>query len=320
MNATRETSEKVLSSIVGSKIYRIDDNQWQVVTNTSAQTIKCPEELLQAVVNAFGKMTREEFILQMAERYESKMIADFVDALLAREIICLSEKDRSTEIKDRLFYLLPTSNENKHQIALTPSQHILKLLGSGHLYSALHQMAINAGFRVIGEQESADAPVSMNVIVSDSQSHDQFRELNRQQVVPSKVPTIFAYLDGVNSRMFRVIPGATACFECLHHRIRVGKTFHREFDAASSGNALWFEDVLPEPRIQAQQLAATVLIQVSLMLVNGIHDLHDSNLIELLAFNDLKRKSSILKLPRCEVCGPGNTVQPFAPIYNPAAV
>ncbi|MBC3873812.1 hypothetical protein H8K55_09440 [Undibacterium sp. LX15W] len=313
-------SKKVLSPILGSKIYKIDTDQWQVVTATSAQTIKCPEKLLQAVVDAFGKMTREEFITQMSERFDAKMIADFVDALVAREVICLSAKEESEEIKDRLFYLLPTISENKNQIVLNPSQHTLRLFGSGHLYAELNRMAKAAGFCVSGDQETETLPVSMNLVVSDSPNHDLFRELNREHVVPTKVASIFAYLDGSHSRIFRVIPSATACFECLHHRMRVAKTFHREFDAASSGNAIWYEDVLPEPIIQAQQLAATVLVQVSLMLVNAINDLHESNLIELLAFNDLKRKSSILKLPRCEVCGSGNTTKPFAPIYNPAAI
>jgi bacteriocin biosynthesis cyclodehydratase domain-containing protein len=154
------------------------------------------------------------------------------------------------------------------------------------------------------------------LVAADTPNHQFLREVNRTLSVPSGVPTIFAFIDGRVVRLMRVLPGATACFECMHHRMRAGKTFWREFDATTSGAALWYQDQPAEPVLQAHQLAAATLMQATLMLAGQVHDLHHNSVIELDGYGQAQTKSPVLKLPRCPVCGPGAANKPMPPIYT----
>ncbi len=312
------SNKNVLMPILGAKIYKLGENRWQIVTAASALTMNCPEELLSGVVGAFGVASADELADSLSERFDRDVVSDFIGSLIAKDVIYIKGGADAPPVPDRLFHLLPAAKEESRNAVFQPSAHSLLVLGSGRTHDEVRRMAQQSGYRIASPDGDAADKASMILVASDEPNHDLFRELNRAQVVERRIPAIFSYIDGNTARLFRVVPGATACFECLHHRMRVGKTFYREFDAASSGRALWFEDALPVPALQAQQLAATTMIQASLMLARSIQDLHENHLIELLAFNEMKRKVPVLKLPRCPVCGPGNTAQPFAPIYNPA--
>jgi bacteriocin biosynthesis cyclodehydratase domain-containing protein len=153
-------------------------------------------------------------------------------------------------------------------------------------------------------------------VVADTANHHKFRDINRRMSVPAAVPTIYAFIDGRVVRMLRVLPGATACFECMHHRMRVGKTFWREFDAVTSGSALWYQGQTAEPIMQAHQLAAATLMQATLMLAGQVHDLHHNSVMEFDGYGQVLTKSPVLKLPRCPVCGPGRASKPMPSIYT----
>ncbi len=305
--------------VLGTKIFKLDDHEWQVVTPAEALTMKCPESLLGELVQAFGKLTPDALADKLGAVFEREVVLGFVNAMRERGIIYLGEPDTAAPAPDSLFHLLPIARGERSGGAFQAADLRLNILGSGRLHAELMRMAREAGYQVSNSEAQSDVPPSLILVASDTPNHTLFRDLNRSQVIASGVAAIFSYLDGATARIFKVIPGATACFECLHHRMRVGKTFYREFDAASSGSTLWFQETPAAPALQAQQLAATTLIQASAMLGRTALDLHEGNLVEIAALSDARKKTAILKLPRCEVCGPGNTARPFPPIYNPAA-
>lgn len=310
MNANN-SSTSTLYLAPGLKIYKLADNHWQFVTLSSAFTIKCPQVLLQTLLEADGRQSMQAWLDAHQEQFPRDALQEFAASLSGRGI--LFERDQpQASAADAYFYTISNTRQNPDAAPFDCSAHTLHLQGEGCLRDSLHKLAQESGFALSDDAAQA----SLLLICADSPRHDAFRRANRELCVGLKKPAIFAWLDGSAGRLLRVYPHATGCFECLHHRMRAGKNFFREFDAASSGNALWHQRPLPPARIQSQHLAASTLMHVTAMLANQVLDLHENHLLECNALSGTERSAQVLKLPRCSVCGNGNTSQPFSPVYD----
>ncbi len=295
----------------GLRIYKLAQDHWQFVSLHSAFSIKCPEALLQTLQQAHGRHSRSVWLDAHQHLFPRQALEEFLQSLLARGIL-FEQAASPVQVTDSYFHAISNTRQNPDAAPFDPAAHPLCLHGNGVLQQQLRQLAQEAGFPLC----SNAAEAALLLIVADSAQHDDFRAANRDLVLAHEKPAIFAWLDGSASRLLRVLPRATACFECLHHRMRAGKNFFREFDAASSGHALWHENPLPPARLQAQHMAAMVLMHATTMLAHQVLDLHDNHLLECNALRGTDKSAQVLKLPRCAVCGNGNTEQPFAPVYD----
>lgn len=303
--------EDKLSLANGFKVYRIDEGQWQIVTSNAALTVKLPEDLLVSLTQD-QPQTVSDFIKKLSGRYDAVSVRGVLTSLLNKKVIYLNGADQHSVPPDSFFQLV-NNGDSRSDADFRPANHICKIIGNGRAHDELVRLAREVGFRL---SEDTDAACTVILVAADTPNHQLFRDVNRSMSVPSGVPTIFAFIDGRVVRLMRVLPGATACFECMHHRMRAGKTFWREFDAATSGAALWYQDQPAEPVLQAHQLAAATLMQATLMLAGQVHDLHHNAIIELDSYGQAQTRSPVLKLPRCPVCGPGAASQPMPPIYT----
>lgn len=310
MNANNSSTSKLYLA-PGLKIYKLADNHWQFVTLAAAFTIKCPQVLLQTLLAADGQQSKNDWLDAHQEQFPRNALEEFATSLHGRGILFEREQAQA-RAADAYFYTISNTRQNPDAAPFDCSAHTLYLHGEGSLHDSLHALAQEASFTFTSEAANA----SMLLICADSAQHDAFRQANRDLCVGLKKPAIFAWLDGSASRLLRVYPHATGCFECLHHRMRVGKNFFLEYDASSSGNALWYQRPMPPARLQSQHLAASTLMHVTAMLANQVLDLHENHLLECNALSGTEKSAQVLKLPRCPVCGNGNTSLPFAPVYD----
>ncbi|WP_338846213.1 hypothetical protein V8J88_20950 [Massilia sp. W12] len=295
----------------GLRIHQLAEGHWQFVMLSSAFSIKCPEQLLRSVLQAEGKLSRDEWIASLRQEFDATALGGFIDSLLARGILCESASGPASAA-DAWLYALTNTRQNPHAPAFDAAAHPLYLHGTGVLRDKLASLAQDSGF--VCTDDAARA--AMFVLLADQPQHDDFRAANRDLVLAQEKPALFAWLDGAAARLLRVVPRATGCFECLHHRMRASKQFFREYDAASSGQALWHVQELPPPLLQAQHLATVTLMHAGAMLAGQVLDLHQNCLLECNVLQGTEKLAQVLKLPRCPHCGNGNANLPFAPAYD----
>lgn len=295
----------------GLRIHQLAEGHWQFVMLSSAFSIKCPESLLRTVLQAEARLSRDEWIASLRHEFDANALGEFIDSLIGRGILCEQQQAPATAA-DAWLYALTNTRQNPHAPAFKAADHPLYLHGAGCLRDKLQALAQDSGF--VCTDDASDA--AMFLMLADSPQHDDFRSANRDLVLAQDKPAIFAWLDGASGRLLRVVPRATGCFECLHHRMRAGKQFFPEFDAASSGHALWHVQTLPPPLLQAQHLATSVLMHAGAMLAGQVLDLHQNCLLECNVLQGTEKRAQVLKLPRCPQCGNGNASLPFAPAYD----
>ena len=104
-----------------------------------------------------------------------------------------------------------------------------------------------------------------------------------------------------------IIPGATACAECLHHRHEMNRADTLNAQATPQAGA-----TSPFASRFAAMLAAA---EMARFLAGAIYDLHIATLSRYSLLNGKSAQSIILKLPRCPVCGPGRHQRPLVDTF-----
>lgn len=105
-----------------------------------------------------------------------------------------------------------------------------------------------------------------------------------------------------------IIPGATACMECLHHR----ETMNRASPDGEIGKYL-----TPAPSPFTARLAAMLGVQTFARFLFGtVQDMHQATLTRHSVLTGKTATSVILKLPRCPVCSGPALQKPLASSFS----
>ena len=92
-----------------------------------------------------------------------------------------------------------------------------------------------------------------------------------------------------------IIPGATACAECAYHRAQMRSGPDAPVEQTPKGTHSGF----------AIRLAALFAVEEALRFVYGAcYDLHTATQTRHSVITGRRKQSTILKIPRCPVCGP----------------
>lgn len=181
---------------------------------------------------------------------------------------------------------------------------VCRLLGSGLLHATLGSVLLEAGVAWNGDQQASMNSQELIVACFDAPDEVRMREINRD-AVRADAPLLPVILDRhvVSIGPF-IVPRATACYECLYHRVRVGR---RNFDAyeAASGR-----DHLPS-RLAAHFAAAAAAVEIVRFLAGTAFDLHTAGVTRHDLMTGTSGHTVALKVPRCPVCGQANMKKPL---------
>jgi bacteriocin biosynthesis cyclodehydratase domain-containing protein len=135
----------------------------------------------------------------------------------------------------------------------------------------------------------------------------RLREVNRRAVGSDA-----AYLPVVLDRHLvsigpLVLPRATACYECLYHRVRAGRRNLEAFEAVAA------RDHRPS-RLSAHFAAASAAAGILRFLAGSALDLHMATVARHNLLTGDSGHTVALKVPRCPVCGQANMRKPLRPI------
>ena len=153
----------------------------------------------------------------------------------------------------------------------------------------------------------AAADMNFAVVCLDHPNEALLRKLNRI-AVKRNIALLYVSLDRhIASIGPLVLPRATACYECYYHRVRSSrKTMEIENVTLSSS----------QPSRVVARLAAAQAVATILRFISGASfDLHLTSVLRHNLLDGRSGYSTILKIPRCSVCGSANLTKPLMPSY-----
>lgn len=231
----------------------------------------------------------------------AEVLAGIVTLLKGRRIIRADTTEASGSIDPIHLWL--------SHVALTPdgSAPVCRLWGSGLLQSALGAVLRDVGVACTDDEVAPVAADELIVLCLDVPDDGRLRQVNRLAVEADA-----AYLPVVLDRHVvsigpLVLPRATACYECLYHRVRAGRRNLEAFEAAAE------RDHRPS-RLAAHFAAASAAALIVRFLAGSAFDLHTAAVARYNLLTGGSGHTVALKVPRCPVCGEANMRKPLRPV------
>jgi bacteriocin biosynthesis cyclodehydratase domain-containing protein len=198
----------------------------------------------------------------------------------------------------------------------------LGIVGDGSLSRAVQEAVQRNGLMPFTCSDPVEIPEkrrshTLVVACADNEDHGLFRKVNAAAAA-ARVPSLYV---SVTSQMARVgpivVPHANACYECYFHRLASTRVHADEFAASADARAVLCR---PVPTQLSIEWAVAATISQILSFVSGLDlDLHLGPMSEADALKGEVVKSSLLKLPRCPVCGVGNASRPLRAVATARA-
>jgi bacteriocin biosynthesis cyclodehydratase domain-containing protein len=297
-------------------IVPLSDGRVQIRTPGSRLTIGRQAKLAVDLIRLCdGTRSLEDVIASLADRGHPREQTRELVNLLGRRAVLLSEAP--PDCQDRLLahalHLARRSTDGSKLPDLMAERPV-QVCGSGHLAEAVRADLTSLDIRHVDPLDSAGADAALIVACSDYENHASFRERNRAAVMVDR-PIFFACIAETGVRFGPlVVPRETACFECFHHRLRANVAFREELDAYLAHNAFMEASGMDSrSAIYARMGSAFVCAQVLHFLLGSSQHCVLDKLVEVSPITVDLVTSRVLKLPRCEVCGPRDESAPPAP-------
>lgn len=205
-------------------------------------------------------------------------------------------------IKSGFIMLQPTTN-GKYIPKI--SNEFLQIEGRGLVSDAAREAAKRLGFKDAPEG-SPERSSALVLCCADNENIKNFRDMNYEYVNRQKRPVVFAYTNDMNFHIGPlVIPGESACFECMFHRRAANVSHLREFEAYIDYCSRESESPLGN-----SETVSNFALYAMNFLLGGIKN-SVFNYIEpgrLIVFDMARMESQkhrLTRLPRCPVCGLG---------------
>ncbi|HYI39563.1 MAG TPA: TOMM precursor leader peptide-binding protein [Allosphingosinicella sp.] len=232
-----------------------------------------------------------------------EVLAGAVALLKTRRII-------AAETANTLDSTDPILNWLSH-VSLTPNgaAPAIRLWGSGLLHTALASLLEEAGVACTSDEAAPVDGDHLIVNCLDIPDDARLREVNRRAVEADA-----AFLPVVLDRHVvsigpLILPRATACYECVYHRVRAGRRSLEAFEAATE------RDHRPSG-LAARFAAASAAAVIVRFLTGSAFDLHTAHVTRHNLLTGVSGHTVALKVPRCPVCGQANMRKPLRPAYS----
>jgi|GEM_PF-5994840 len=195
---------------------------------------------------------------------------------------------------------------------------MIGVLGEGQVKAAVQRDLASLGLErceLLPEQVNGRArDIDLLVFCQDREDESARRAVNRL-AVEACVPWFpVAVHRHVISTGPIIIPGATACVECIYHR---GQMNLQAFETGAAG-----ADVqagahgVSTSAFVARMAAMFGVEEIARYLFGAVYDLHLATLTRYSVTTGQQTKSVALKVPRCPVCGPHRGVVPLRDTYT----
>lgn len=183
-------------------IKNIGENKALVSSNGEFKVISCDINILLEFLQLAHGRTMNEIVEFFSDRFEESEVINFSKSLLEENIISFKPKNNMKEISKKVIVLF-----------------------KGNLYSQLKKEMYN-NIKIdreieISQYNNTKLEADVIIVILDGISYGEMIDLNRE-LYKNKKPYLFVYYngEGVVCGPF-VIPGKTACYECLlTHRIK----------------------------------------------------------------------------------------------------
>ncbi|TCI93818.1 TOMM precursor leader peptide-binding protein [Tenacibaculum sp. M341] len=170
--------------------------------------------------------------------------------------------------------------------------------GEGKLSEILRESLAATNIKI----NKANNPNSLKVVIADQDNHEFLRAENKKSVNDNQFTIFFRWTGG----KFRIgpllLPNESACLECAYQRELGSSLFPNEMNTYLNTEATSFPNYEGGPVLDS--LAASIIIRQIILILRGDFDLlGTSNIITIDPLTLNVKHSSVLKLPRCKVCG-----------------
>ncbi|MES2935362.1 MAG: TOMM precursor leader peptide-binding protein [Pseudomonadota bacterium] len=249
-----------------------------------------------------SEFVEELFRLMEMQNYVIPKEDIFPDDYLLKEIDLMSRKVKQG------FQSLQITEKGKTVSKLDFNSMIIE--GNGIVADAMRKMSSHVDFPLLQNEADSNAR-TLIVCCADNENFHYLRELNKKYV-SKKIAVVFAYLNDATMHLGPlVVPGESACFECLYHRRKANMHHVDEFNAyldncASTSSTSKYKD--------SEMLKNFVSYSTGFLLAaikNQIFNvLEPGKLYSFNMANYESRSRVVTRLPRCPVCGvsPDNQV------------
>jgi len=257
-----------------------------------------------------GWHARADIVNKMRMRFPDKDCDDIIQFLIDRSIIVHSSHGASDDYASILDFHIRTFGLSSDQ----PERKVA-LIGTGRLAEALtetlQQLNVDAA-----SATNITAENSLIVACSDHLDHARFRELNAQAISVGR-PILFCCINRYELVIGPLVePGGSACFECVHHRMRMAAATVGEFDGEVNASR---RQEAPASLVLARW-AASIAALTLVHRLSGLSLQHPTGqIVRVDALTGVSDVHRCLKLPRCPVCGPGRAEKPVPAIYELSA-
>lgn len=256
----------------------------------------------------------------------SQFVSEVINVLCKRNILINSEDEipedaflqaidfQSRSIRSSFIALQPKVNGDYIRMI---NDKFLQLEGQGAIYNAALSVAKDLGYTIVDKDQAETFPNVAVLCCDDSENFKFFRSVNRSYSKQKKRPLIFMYQNDMTIHMGPiVIPGQTACMECVFHRKRSNMRYEKEFDAYVESVAD-HDGLGNPPSSYAISLASFLLASLLGGIKSEMHTVIDPG--NIITFNMLSlelEKNSLVRLPRCNVCGLSPETRPPITVRN----
>jgi bacteriocin biosynthesis cyclodehydratase domain-containing protein len=304
----------------GVRVIPLSDGRIQIRTATDRISIGRQASLALAMLNLCdGTRTAEEITSALeAQGHAADQARALLQALTARHMLTDDDAPATCDlILDNARHIARQALGHKWRSPTLETMRDVYVIGVGHLAAAVRAELTNLSLYVGEDCEPLVPGPPLIVACSDYEHVDSFRDTN-SRAIQEHSPVLFACIADPVVRIGPcVVPQETACFECYYHRLRANLTFRDEFDGWVAHNAA-LETCGADSRahVHARLAAALVAGQVINFLYGITHHCLLDSIVELHPLTLEMTVSRVLRLPRCEVCGCGESSHPVVAVRD----
>lgn len=178
--------------------------------------------------------------------------------------------------------------------------------GEGLLANALRETLDGLGLSTDGQ--AGEAMPDLTAFCQDHEDSAALRRINADLIeagvplLPVRVHRHVITLGPV------IVPGATACAECVHHRTHMA--------AGREGAGMLCEGPVSVSGFAARLAALMAAEEISRFVFGAAYDLHVASVTRHSVLTGKRTVSVALKVPRCPVCGAANGRRPQVNTFN----
>ncbi|HAS40040.1 MAG TPA: hypothetical protein DCS93_06150 [Microscillaceae bacterium] len=262
------------------------------------------------LTNTIGNMILQEVIQnalslkELTEKLSGKGVPPF-DTMQA--VLALKSKGYITEVRDFFTHEQAAYWENQGfnaaRLAQVLQQKHIQIIDLGRVDHLAFEAACQQS-----QLQLSDTP-DIHVVLTDDYHHPELSQLN-QRFEQDKTPWMLVKPTGTTLWLGPVfIPGETACWECLHHRIDLHNPINKFYRSVKNTDIAPAKPLVSHP-VVTQMASSLAVLELVKWLYNPEKHLLQGKILSLNTQTLEKQLHTVVKRPQCSVCGDGEVKHP----------